>query len=78
MQHRLLLSAATVVALAAPLSSCGFDYATDRVYQPGSGANNRDGAVDVLVTEHLAAHAQAVGIEVHHEPPWRWPSSAAL
>ena len=48
MQHRLLVSAATVVALAAPLSSCGFDYATDRVYTPGSGANNRDGAVDVL------------------------------
>ena len=48
MQHRLLVSAATVVALAAPLSSCGFDYATDRDYTPGSGANNRDGDVDVL------------------------------
>ena len=48
MQHRLLVTAAAVVALAAPLSSCGFDYATDRVYTPGSGANNRDGAVDVL------------------------------
>ena len=48
MQHRLLVSAATVVALAAPLSSCGFDYATDRDYTPGSGANNREGAVDVL------------------------------
>ena len=48
MQHRLLVSAATVVALAAPLSSCGFDYATDRNYTPGSGANNRDGDVDVL------------------------------
>ena len=48
MQHRLLVSAATVVALAAPLSSCGFDYATDRVYTPGSGANNREGDVDVL------------------------------
>ena len=48
MQHRLLVSAATVVALAAPLSSCGFDYATDRNYTPGSGANNREGTVDVL------------------------------
>ena len=48
MQHRLLVSAATVVALAAPLSSCGFDYATDRVYTPGSGANNREAEVDVL------------------------------
>jgi hypothetical protein len=48
MQHRLLVTAAAVVALAAPLSSCGFDYATDRDYTPGSGANNREGAVDVL------------------------------
>ncbi len=35
-------------------------------------------AVDVLVAEHLTAHAETVGVEVHHEPPWRWPSSAAL
>lgn len=48
MQHRLLVSTAFVVALAAPLSACGFNYATDREYTPGSGANNRDGAVDVL------------------------------
>ena len=48
MQHRLLASTALVVALAAPLSSCGFDYATDRDYTPGSGANNREGDVDVL------------------------------
>ena len=48
MQHRLLVTAAAVVALAAPLSSCGFDYATDRDYTPGSGANDREGEVDVL------------------------------
>lgn len=48
MQHRLLVTAAAVVALAAPLSSCGFNYATDRNYTPGSGANNREGKVDVL------------------------------
>lgn len=47
MQHRLLVTAA-VVALAAPLSSCGFDYATDRVYQVTSAAENREGEVDVL------------------------------
>ena len=47
MQHRLLVTAA-VVALAAPLSSCGFDYATDRVYQVTNAAENRDGEVDVL------------------------------
>ncbi len=48
MQHRLLVSAATVVALAAPLSSCGFDYATDREYSVTSANENRDGVVDVL------------------------------
>ncbi|MFC7361765.1 copper chaperone PCu(A)C [Nocardioides astragali] len=48
MQLRPLATAAAVLALAVPLSSCGFDYATDRDYTPGSGANNRDGVVDVL------------------------------
>jgi hypothetical protein len=48
MQHRLLATAAAVVALAAPLSSCGFDYATDRVYQVTNAAENREGEVDVL------------------------------
>jgi hypothetical protein len=48
MQHRLLATAAAVLALAAPLSSCGFDYATDRDYTPAGGANNREGDVDVL------------------------------
>jgi hypothetical protein len=37
------------IALAAPLlTSCGFNYATDRVYTPASGVNNRDASVDVL------------------------------
>ena len=48
MQHRLLVSAATAVALAAPLSSCGFDYATDREYSVTSANENREGVVDVL------------------------------
>ena len=30
------------------LTSCGFNYATDRVYTPASGVNNRDASVDVL------------------------------
>jgi hypothetical protein len=34
--------------LAAPLSSCGFDNATERVYTPAAGTNNRDATVDVL------------------------------
>ena len=44
-----LLAAAGALLLAAPaLSSCGFDYATDRVYTPGAGTNDQDGRVDVL------------------------------
>lgn len=36
-------------ALTAPvLSSCGFNYATDEVYTPGAGTNNRDAQLDVL------------------------------
>jgi hypothetical protein len=48
MQPRLIATAAAVLALAAPLSSCGFDYATERDYTPAGGANNREGVVDVL------------------------------
>lgn len=42
------LSAAALALTAPALTSCGFDYATDRYYTPANGANNRDGAVDVL------------------------------
>jgi hypothetical protein len=48
MQLRPLATAAAVLALAAPLSSCGFDYATDRVNQVSGGATNREGDIDVL------------------------------
>jgi copper(I)-binding protein len=48
MQLRPLATAAALLALAVPLSSCGFDYATDRDYTPAGGANNREGGVDVL------------------------------
>lgn len=51
MQPRLsarVLVAAGVIALATVLSSCGFDYATDRVYTPAAGSNERDASVDVL------------------------------
>jgi hypothetical protein len=48
MQLRPLATAAAVLALAVPLSSCGFDYATDRDYTPAGGANNREGDVDIL------------------------------
>jgi hypothetical protein len=43
-----LLAAVGAVVLATALSSCGFGYATDRVYTPGNGANDRDASVDVL------------------------------
>ena len=48
MRLRSLATAAAVIALAAPLTSCGFDYATERDYTPAGGANNREGAVDML------------------------------
>jgi len=48
MRLRSLATAAAVIALAAPLTSCGFDYATERDYTPAGGANNREGAVDLL------------------------------
>ena len=48
MQLRPLATAAAVLALAVPLTSCGFDYATERDYTPAGGANNRSGDVDIL------------------------------
>ncbi|WP_341229191.1 hypothetical protein [Nocardioides salarius] len=46
--RRKLALATSAVALALPLTSCGFDYATDRPYTPAAGANERDAEVDVL------------------------------
>jgi hypothetical protein len=40
--------AAGALLLAAPLASCGFDNATDRVYTPAAGTNDREATVDVL------------------------------
>lgn len=40
--------AAGALLLAAPLASCGFDNATDRVYTPAAGTNDRDASVDIL------------------------------
>ncbi|GGD05883.1 hypothetical protein [Nocardioides daphniae] len=40
--------ASIALVLAPVLSSCGFDYATDRDYTPGVGANSREATVDVL------------------------------
>jgi hypothetical protein len=47
--RRSLRLVAGALVLALPLlGSCGFDKATDRVYTPGAGINNRGGDVDVL------------------------------
>ena len=48
MRLRSLATAAAVIALAVPLTSCGFDYATERDYTPAGGSNNREGVVDLL------------------------------
>jgi hypothetical protein len=45
--RRTIALATGAIALAA-LTSCGFDYATDRPYTPANGVNDRDGSVDVL------------------------------
>jgi hypothetical protein len=46
---RTVVAAATaVLALAVPLSSCGFNAATDRVVDYSSAPNDRDGVVEVL------------------------------
>jgi hypothetical protein len=48
-KRRTLALATCVLAVCAPvLTSCGFDYATDRIYTPAAGVNNRDGSIDVL------------------------------
>ncbi len=47
--RRTLALAACALAVCAPvLTSCGFDYATDRIYTPATGVNNREASVDVL------------------------------
>jgi hypothetical protein len=47
--RRTLALATCVLAVCAPvLTSCGFDYATDRIYTPATGVNNREASVDVL------------------------------
>jgi hypothetical protein len=54
--RRSLRLVAGALVLALPLlSSCGFDKATDRVYTPAAGVNNRDGDVDVLSAVIVAA-----------------------
>jgi len=54
--RRSLRLAVGALVLALPLlGSCGFDKATDKVYTPGVGTNDRDGDVDVLAAVVVAA-----------------------
>ena len=47
--RRTLALATCVLAVCAPvLTSCGLDYASDRIYTPSTGVNNREASVDVL------------------------------
>ncbi len=55
---------------AAALSSCGFDYPTDRVNQAAAGANNRDASVDVLGARIVATSdgtGRLIGTLVNNE-----------
>lgn len=45
---RLLTAAGALLLAATALSSCGFNYATDRPYTPAAGTNDQDGHIDVL------------------------------
>lgn len=47
-RRSLALTTAAVALATTGLSSCGFDYATDRYYTPSTGTNDHDGTVDVL------------------------------
>ena len=53
--HRLVAAATAVVALAAPLSSCGFDAATDREVEYAAAPYDRSGIVDVLSVAVVSA-----------------------
>jgi hypothetical protein len=58
--RRSLRLVAGALVLALPLlGSCGFDKATDRVYTPGAGVNNRDGDIKVLSAVIVAAQADS-------------------
>jgi hypothetical protein len=47
-QRRTLALAAGTLLLAAPLSACGFNNATDQIYVASAGVDHREGSLDVL------------------------------
>lgn len=54
MLHRRLTTLLLTVPVVAALTSCGFDYPTDRVNNIAAGVNDRDASVDVLGIRVLA------------------------
>lgn len=53
--RRTLATTTAILALAVPLSACGFDYATDRDYTPANCTNDRSATVDVLCAVVVSA-----------------------
>lgn len=49
------LTTAALALATTGLSSCGFDYATDRYYTPSTGTNDVDGTVKVLAAVVVSA-----------------------
>ncbi|KAA1427416.1 hypothetical protein [Nocardioides antri] len=61
---------AVLLPLAAALTSCGFDYPTDRVNTIAAGVNNRDASVDVLgarVVAFAEGQGRLIGTLVYNE-----------
>ena len=54
--RRTLALAGATLAMVLPLSSCGFDYATDRINAIQNGTDNRDASVDVLGAVIVSTH----------------------
>ena len=72
MLHRRSTATALValLPLAAVLTSCGFDYPTDRVNTIAAGVNDRDASVDVLGARILAfsdGQGRLIGTLVYNE-----------
>jgi len=59
-----------LLPLAAGLTSCGFDYPTDRINTIAAGVNNRDAQVDVLGARVVAwadGHGRLIGTLVYND-----------
>jgi copper(I)-binding protein len=54
LRRSLALTTGALVLALGGLTSCGFDLATDRPYQPGEGTNDKAGDVDVLAAVVVA------------------------